>query len=267
MEKVNDMDGCECVLDSFERGKVWFIYNRLEKEFIETTSYVALEMVHKEVWSEKYGELLIKIGGAVGSFLDLMIDSKSLDNEQKVIELKTKIQAERQKSIAKQKKSKKKFEWNPTMADHRRAFSQVFQLSAVEVEASYGLTNYGKLKPFKGFRTRPPVWWDSYNKVKHQFFEQIEQKATLQNALGALASLFVLNILHKESQEYLVKYQNVIVCDYMKSMPKEHILNYFKASKTGVPKRVSGYNFKAVTPLFTHVFRIDEQASTVSKSG
>jgi hypothetical protein len=253
------------MLDPFERGKVWFIYNKLEKEFIETTSYVALEIAHKEVWSEKYGELLIKIGGAVGSFFDLMIESKSLDPEQKIKDLRAKIQAERQKSMAKQKKSKKKLEWNPTMGDYRRAFSQVFQLSAIEVEASYGLTNYGKLKPFEGFRTRPPIWWDSYNKVKHQFFEQIEQKATLQNALGALASLFVLNILHKESQEYLVKYQNVIVCDYLKSMGKENILNFFKASKTGVPKSVSGYNFKAVTPLFTHVFRVDKQADAVAK--
>jgi len=253
------------MLDPFERGKVWFIYNKLEKEFIETTSYVALEVVHKEVWSEKYGELLIKIGGAVGSFFDLMINSKSLNNEQKVKELRAKIQAKRQKSMAKQKKSKKKSEWNPTMADYRRAFSQVFQLSAVEVEASYGLTYYGRLKPFEGFRTRPPVWWDSYNKVKHQFFEQIEQKATLQNALGALASLFVLNILHKESQEYLVKHQNVIVCDYMRSMSKVNILNFFKASKIGAPKPVSGYNFKAVTPLFTHIFRIDEKAGAVSK--
>lgn len=246
------------MLDPFERGKVWFIYNKLEKEFIDTTAYVALEIVHKEVWSEKYGELLIKIGGAVGSFFDLMIDSKSLDNEQKVIELRAKIQAERQKPIAKQKESKKKFEWNPTMADYRRAFSQIFQLSTVEVEASYGLTNYGKLRPFRGFRTRPPVWWDSYNKVKHQFFEQIEQKATLENVLGALAGLFVLNILHKESQEYLVKYQNVIVLDYMKSIPKTTILNFIKTSKTGVPKRIGGYNFKAVTPLFTHILRIDE---------
>jgi hypothetical protein len=69
------------MIDPFERGKVWFIYSKLEREFIETTSYVALETVHENVWSEKYGELLIKIGSAVGSFFDLMVNSKSLDNE------------------------------------------------------------------------------------------------------------------------------------------------------------------------------------------
>ena len=246
------------MLDSFERGKVWFIYNKLEREFIETTSYVALETCHKDVWSEKYGELLIKIGSAVGSFFDLLVDSKSLDNEKTVKKLRVKILKEKKKREQKQKEGKKKSEWSPNITDFREAFNPVFDLQSVEVEASYGLTYYGKLQPFKGFEKSAPFWWDSYNKVKHQFFEKIEEKANLEHTINALASLFILNILHIENQEYLIKYQNVITCDYAKSISKKTRLDWFNVSKIGVANTASNYNFKVTTPLFEHVFRIDD---------
>jgi hypothetical protein len=251
------------MIDPFERGKVWFIYSKLEREFIETTSYVALETGHKDVWSEKYGELLIKIGSAVGSFFDFMVNSKSLDNEQTVENLRAKMLKEKEKREQKQKKGKKKIEWSPTMTDFRKAFNPVFDLKSAEVEASYGLTYYGNLQPFEGFGKRAPFWWDSYNKVKHQFFEKIEERARLEHAINALAALFILNILHKENQEYLIKYQNVITCDYAKQFGKKTLLGFFEASKIGVPKTVRGYNCMAVTPLFKHVFRIDD--TTCSK--
>jgi hypothetical protein len=233
------------MIDPFERGKVWFIYSKLEREFIETTSYVALETGHKDVWSEKYGELLIKIGSAVGSFFDFMVNSKSLDNEQTVENLRAKILKEKKKR-------------SPTMTDFRKAFNPVFDLTSAEVEARYGLTYYGNLQPFKGFGKRAPFWWDSYNKVKHQFFEKIEERAQLEHTINALAALFILNILHKENQEYLIKYQNVITCDYAKHFGKKTLLGFFEASKIGVPKAVRVYNCVAVTPLFKHVFRADD---------
>lgn len=239
------------MIDPFERGKAWFMYNRLEREFIETTSYVALETYHGNVWSEKFGELLVRIGDLVDSFFRFMVNSKSLDNEKTVKELRKTI--------------RKKPKWNPDIIDFRTTFNPIFHLSSVEVEADYGLTNYGKLHPFKDFGKKSPLWWDAYNKVKHEIFEQIEKKATLENTINALAGLFVLNILHKESQEYLIKYQNVIVGDYMKVMSKVTILNFFKASKIGIPKAVSGYNYKVAAPLFTHTFRADELAGAFSK--
>ncbi len=243
------------MLDPFERGKAWFLYSKLERDFIETTSYVALETIHGSVWSEKFGELLARTGDLVDSFFRLMVNSKSLDNETSVKNLRAKILKERQTNP----------NWFPKINDFRATFNPIFQLSSVDVEADYGLTYYGKLQPFKGFDKQSPSWWDPYTKVKHEIFEQIEKKATLENTINALASLFALNILHKESQEYLIKSQNVIVCDYMKAMSKVNILDFFKASKIGIPKAVSGYNFRATTPLFTHTFRVDEQAGAVSK--
>jgi hypothetical protein len=78
------------MLDPFERGKAWFMYSRLEKELIETTSYVAFEAVHADVWSEKFGDLLVRTGDLIDSSFRLMIESKSLDKETPVINLRAK---------------------------------------------------------------------------------------------------------------------------------------------------------------------------------
>lgn len=239
------------MIDPFERGKAWFIYNKLEREFIETTSYVAFETVHNDVSSEKFGELLIKIGGSVSSFFDLMVDSKSLDDENSVKELREKIKEKREKL-------KKRSEWSPTITDFRKAFNSVFQLSSAEVEAAYGLTYYGILQPFEGFTKKSPPWWEPYNKVKHQFFEKIEEKARLKHTVNALAALFILNVLHRESRKYLIRYTNVISGEYMSKADVERFLSM---SFVGAPCNVAS-KFVAVTPLFNHSFRIDKNVRT-----
>jgi len=119
------------MIDPFERGKAWFMYNRLEREFIETTSYVALETCHRNVWSEKFGELLVRTGDLVDSFFRLMINSKSLDTETLVRDLRAKILNKREKDLKRQKDQK----WFPQINDFSATFDPIFQLSSVEVEA------------------------------------------------------------------------------------------------------------------------------------
>jgi len=242
------------MIDPFERGKVWFIYSKLEKEFIETTPYVALETVHKNVWSEKYGELLIRICSSLGSFFDLMVNSTSLDEEITAKTLRERIEKKRQKQP----------DWSPTIADFRKTFNPIFKLSSAEVEASYGLTNYGNLKPFKGFGKRSPSWWDAHNKLKHKFFEKLEERAKLQNTINALAGLFLLNILHKENQQYLIRHTDVIFSEGVGAKEfatKLHKERWLRASFIGVPKDIS-YRFFARTQLFAHIFRVDKKITT-----
>lgn len=229
------------MIDPFERGKAWFMYSELEREFIGTIPYVALESVHDTVWSEKYGSLLVRIGDMIDSFFRLMVNSKSLDGQMKVKEQR--------------KKKRKKSGWYPDITDFRTTFNPIFELSSVEVEADYGLTYYGKLQPFKDFEKKSPPWWEPYSKVKHEIFEQMEKKATLGNTLNALAGLFVLNILHKESQQYLIRYTNNVF--WTEYFGKKEIEAYLKKSFIGVPVNVKS-KFIARTPLFTHMFRIDK---------
>lgn len=235
------------MIDPFERGKVWFLYSKLEREFIETASYVALETVHNDVWSERYGELLVRTGNMVDSTFRYMVNSKSLDNEKTVKELRRRVVDERKKNA----------NWSPNITDFRAAFEPIFQLSSVEVEADYGLTYYGKLMPFKDFDKKSQIWWDSYNKVKHELFEQIEKRATLENTINALAGLFILNILHKESRKYLIGYTDVIFGEYMS---KRDLDQFLIKSFVGAPRNVVS-KFIARTPLFVHTFRYDKNVS------
>lgn len=232
------------MIDPFERGKAWFMYSELEKEFIETISYVALETAHNDVWSQKYSGLLVRIGDMIDSFFRYMVNSKSLDNEKTVQELRGKIT--------------KNPDWHPDISDFRKTFNSLFELSNVEVETEYGLTYYGKLYPYKDFDRKSPPWWDSYNDVKHKIFEQIEKGATLGNTLNALASLFVLNILHKENQQYLIRYtNNVFFAEYL---GKEQMERCLMKSFIGVPVNYSKFKFITKTPLFTHILRVDKNA-------
>jgi len=242
------------MLDPFETGKAWFMYGKLERDFLDTTSYVALHTVHSSVWSEKFAELLTRTGDLVDSFFRLMIDSKSLDSETTVKNLRAKILTEQTKDP----------NWFPKIGDVRATFEPIFQLSGVEVEAEYGLTSFGKLYPFRDFDKQSPSWWEPYNKVKHQIFEEMENKATLENSINALAALFALNILHKESQRYLVRNTDVILTEFLRRNQIEKSLN---ASFIGSPNNMPTFKFIAKTSLFTHIFRVDPDPNKKVNSG
>jgi hypothetical protein len=55
----------------------------------------------------------------------------------------------------------------------------------------YGLT----LRPWDSWATASPLWWKSYNNVKHKRDAHF-QEATLKNALNALAALLILTYHH-----------------------------------------------------------------------
>lgn len=114
------------------------MYSKLERDFLDTAFYVALDTAHSKVWSERFGELLTRTGDLIDSFFRLMIDSKSLNGEPTVQTLRTKILTEQKTNV----------KWFPDISDFRATFDPIFQLSSVEVEAGYGLTSYGKLHPF-----------------------------------------------------------------------------------------------------------------------
>ncbi len=53
-----------------------------------------------------------------------------------------------------------------------------------------------KIKPFDNWKTETPAWWTSYNRIKHQgTFDD----ANLDNAINALAALFLLICIKKHS--------------------------------------------------------------------
>jgi len=59
------------------------------------------------------------------------------------------------------------------------------------------------------------------------------KEATLGNTIKALAGLFVLNILHKQNQQYLLEHTNVFTSDFPGKIP---IGTYLEESMIGIPK-------------------------------
>lgn len=228
------------MISPFRRGLAWYKYKRLENEFINATEYFPFEKDYNKIWSEHFSDLIGKIGNSMDSFFRTMLKDEIFDSYPHISELK---------------ESKRKKDINY----FRDCFKPIYKLSGVEVEISYGLTFYEeKCRPFKDFNNNGvPKWWTAYNHIKHEWFDCIKE-ATLENTIEALAGLFVLNILHKESQEYLIKHENVIVWEYLRSFPQGYILGILKNSMIGIPATLKSYTIKAETPLFTHIFRVDE---------
>jgi hypothetical protein len=234
-------------MNAFDRGLAWYRYKHLEDEFINSTFYFPFQEKHKDIWSEFFSDLLTKIGNSVDTFFRNMLEAPMFDKFSHVSSLKV---SGRTKDIN----------------DFRDFFDPIYKLSSAEVQTAYGLTLYGRCTPFEGFLDKDtnkiPKWWIAYDHIKHKWFDCIEE-ATLENTIKALASLFLLNVLHKESQKYLIGYQDVIVSDF--SEPPEsrtYISHIFEKSMIGVPKGYNKFNYRARTPLFIHVFRLDETAPT-----
>lgn len=227
----------------FSRGLAWYRYKRLQDEFINATQYFPFEQKHEAIWSEFFSDLLTKVGSSVDGFFRKMLEDSRFDSCPHVPALKA--------------------SYRPHDINYfRDFFDAIYQLSDVEVTTAYGLTFYGSCRPFAGFldskNNKVPSWWDAHNHVKHGWYVNIEE-ATLKNTIEWLAGLFVLNVLHKESQEYLIKYQDVIRGEFLDKMPDYMILDHFRASMIGIPKRLN-QTCVAVTPLFMHTFRIDPNA-------
>jgi len=222
------------MLEPFRRGIAWYKYSSLERDFINLTSYIPFEEQYDEIWSENFGELLVRIGGSVDSFFRSMLKSRTFDNCPEIVALRNKRHLD--------------------IIDFHDAFEPIFRLSSAEVEIAYGLTYYAKRCPFEEFaRGEVPHWWNSYNHVKHEWFDCLKE-ATLKNTVEALAGLFVLNVLHKENQQYLIL-QNVIISGT--GIGGLQIMQLLKKSMVGIPSNASLLDIKSMTPLFMHTFRPD----------
>jgi hypothetical protein len=231
--------------DVFERGISWHTFLGLENDLIDITRYVALTLDNSSTWSEKIAQLLLLTGSTVDSVFYEMRSSSLLPQTAQVLELARKNQ--------------------PSIDDYREVYEPLFQLSNVEVEARHGLADYGTIKPFEGFsKNESPVWWRAYNEVKHEFFQNI-WKGTLHHLVLAPGGLFVLNVLHKDSQQYLLKKGLIQMGDFDKRFVYWHDYmrgwDALKNSFIGLHGDVS-WDAWTTSEIFLHRFRHDRHAKS-----
>lgn len=148
----------------------------------------------------------------------------------------------------------------PNIEDYRKAYEPIYRLSAVEVTAAHGLTNYGRIKPFDPFLPKKyPAWWQAYNRVKHGSYEDMCD-GTLDNLVHAVGALFVLNVIHKDSQYYLLQRQVILPVPGYRDEPVRfpaQFWNIMQKSFVGLPGDVS-YGAIAHSEVFSHAFRRDD---------
>lgn len=86
-----------------------------------------------------------------------------------------------------------------------KAFEKPYKLSQKKVMFKR-LSEWEKVQPFKPHnrKTNAPEWWEIYNGLKHDVSVNIKN-ANLQTTMKALASAFLLNVIHIPSFVWLYK--------------------------------------------------------------
>lgn len=244
--------------DIFRRGMAWHTYRNLEKDFIDVTRYVALEKKNDEAYSERIAQLLQLTGSTVDSLFFEMRTSSSLAKQKGAADLQENPE--------------------PNIGQYREVYEPIYQLSQVKLDARHGLTNYGTIKPFNPFLPKQyPEWWDAYNEIKHEFFQNW-RRGTLGNLVHALGALFILNVLHKDAQLYLLQRGVIVpVTGYADSthLPTSlsrysldpfHVAGLMSRSFIGLPSNVA-YGAMAFSEVFAHSFRSDPNVTVEEDSG
>jgi hypothetical protein len=224
------------LVELFSTGNAWRDFLDLEGEFRQALAYVPLRPQHLTVWSHKLGKILDQAGSAVDSFFWVAVKEGELFKSNKL-------------------SNKKKL----TILDYCKIVEPVYQLSTANVVARDGSVNHGPIAPFAVFgkmltsKQKTQWWWTAYQSYKHNRYSE-SAEATLDNTLQALAGLFLLNVLHKENQRWLVK-EEVITWEF--SMSPIMLTPHLLGSKFGstLPE------VRARSELFLHEFRVDKKAA------
>ena len=158
----------------------WRYFLTLERDVINTASYVEPHIDHAAVFSDRYAGLLLLIGSEV----DVAAKTLSRDFE----------------DLSRR--------WN--MADYRRVLMAEFpHLPRIQIRAPlYSLS----ISPFLAWAPDPPAklrWWESYNAVKHDRYESRSQ-ATQSAVLHSLAALFILHKLRYGEVEDIKPYPELL---------------------------------------------------------
>lgn len=148
-------------VQEFER-KIWPFYMRLEKEFLNTLTYVEFSQDNYATYSIEYEKQLLSIGSEIDVLCKLLCNQ--IDPLQKPQNIN---------------------EYADILSGHNNLISQ-------KVRFQIDMQEY---VPFDGWTSdQSPKWWKAYNKVKHErLSNENYKKGNLENVFMALMGLYLLN--------------------------------------------------------------------------
>jgi hypothetical protein len=164
-------------------GYNWAAYKAIEEDMLRVAEYIPLETRQYEVYSFKLADIILRNCSHIDSLLKDAIRNQDLSdhpNQNKITQYR---------SIAQKSKS-----GMLKITAYIEIFSDYWNLAPIEVTIR---RNNDVKRPFEKFNNlklddKIPTWWQAHNKLKHDFYSEIEE-GTLENALLSLSALFILN--------------------------------------------------------------------------
>ena len=167
-------------------------YHALEDDLLRFLDFVTLDFYpsieeRQKVKSLYLGDLLLRIGSNIDIFFRKIISSNKDDKDIKeIFGEKTRLNWNEFKKL------------EPLL---RLSDSNVEIISTSELLYPFRLGGKPEAQPWDDDSVTL-TWWNSYNKIKH---EGSFERATLDNAIQALAALFILILCTKENYEIAEK--------------------------------------------------------------
>lgn len=199
--------------DDFETGIFWELYLDLERQYENFLEYVPYLPGNEQTYSFKLLNLILSIGGGVDSAFKEMARYPRFCGNPEIQEI-----------LGRLKESEKREKREPPITIpiwlSLKAFEKEYGISKQEVIFKR-LPKREKVVPFKPFisETNEPEWWGIYNGLKHYVSVNLK-KASLQNAMQALAGAFLVNVIHAPAILRLYDYE---VLDYLGDMVREQL--------------------------------------------
>lgn len=141
-------------MEEIELHHYYMEYALLEKEFCDTLPYLTLDICNKRAFSHAYVKILLQVGSLIDNVMKLFCRLLLQD-----IKIKTKY--EKNLNINAYKKYIGEYCLEPT--EPKFYEQKIF----IKISETY-------ITPWENWnKGSSPVWWDIYNKLKHNRFEKI----------------------------------------------------------------------------------------------
>jgi len=218
------------------RGRFLHTYEYLENSLIEASRYITIDPRNDKSWSEVLATLLVLNGNAVDTFFRNMIMCPNIKENKAFKEMK--------------KKPRKKKTWK--ISHFQKIIEPIHELSKNIIQVPFGLGTSQTITPFQDFSSKIPDWWNAYNHIKHDYYDNITE-ANLSNVVNSLGALLILHALHRCSRSYLINQFKILNEWTLSRAYTFEALN----SDVGILESFSNYRFYIVTNVFVFDYNVE----------
>lgn len=228
----------------FNTGQTWYNYEYLETKLIETSRHLTIDPENYSAWSEALADILVLTGNSIDTFFRKMFECPYIIEHKNFSRIKKPINKRGIKEFIK--------------------YESLYELSQNHVYIPSRIGASDTLTPFESFNEdKSPCWWTAYNKVKHEYYDNLT-KANLRNVLNGLGALLILHSLHMCSRRYLLLHGLIDdISQSFRARPLPHMEDMYIPQDP--PMLISyigptwwGGNPTISTKLFVFTYRVDK---------